>query len=489
MRTLTPAILALALPLALVAPAHARDADTGALIAARLAEPDPHAAGIPLDAYLLRTLYEPRGWAPLWSAQNPRTVVAILRDAGQEGLDPNEYHPDAIAGRTGADDPASRADLDLLLSNGVLHYASDVRYGRVAPTVKTAQVAPVPKTIDPVALTRGVAEAPDPVLAMHALAPAHPQYRALREALGGYLAAPDGRSEAAVRQVAVNMERLRWLPDDLGTRYAMVNIPGFWLRVLADGQIVLEMPVVVGKDDWETPTFSSAINEVVFNPKWNVPVSIAKDEVLPAVRRDPGYVSRHSMKVYSGWGSDAAAIDPGAVNWKAVGPNTYRFVQVPGTRNPLGQIKFTFPNPFGVYLHDAPSRSLFQRPVRAFSHGCVRVGNAPALAALVMSDMPGWDVDRRQATIRTGKTRNVALRTPLPLHVTYQTAWVDPHGIVFRPDIYGRDAELARAIDGARQKPRITLPPPPPPPPAPVLEEPEVGPEEPQAPDAPGSTL
>jgi murein L,D-transpeptidase YcbB/YkuD len=235
------------------------------------------------------------------------------------------------------------------------------------------------------------------------------------------------------------MERWRWLPEDAGEQRVVVNIPGFWLHVVEGGSTTIEMPVVVGRESWETPLFSTSITDVVFNPRWVVPPSIAREELLPKGRQDPDYFARHGYEVRGG----------------------ERLIQPPGPRNPLGHLKFLIPNPFGVYLHDAPARALFRQPVRTYSHGCVRIGNATALAARLLDDMPRWDAAHRRAVLSGWVTHTVHLRTPMPLHVTYQTAWVDEGGAVhFVDDIYGRDEELARALTRPRERPRPPVVPP-----------------------------
>jgi murein L,D-transpeptidase YcbB/YkuD len=255
--------------------------------------------------------------------------------------------------------------------------------------------------------------------------------------------------EERVRQLIVNLERWRWLPQETGDTHVIVNIADFTLRFTAPGLEPLAMRVIVGRDYRRTPVFSGEIMYLVFNPRWEVPPSIAVKDVLPEARRDPGYFERLGMRVLVGWGADEEEIDPTAVDWSLVDPANfiYRFQQQPGPQNALGRIKFMFPNRFNVYLHDTPSKGLFAKPERAFSSGCIRVEQPIELAERLLAPDPRWDHDAIMSAIDAGEERTVRLPRPIPIHVLYWTAWVDDEGAVnFRRDVYGRDAAVARAL-------------------------------------------
>jgi L,D-transpeptidase YcbB len=252
------------------------------------------------------------------------------------------------------------------------------------------------------------------------------------------------------RQVELALERERWLPADLGARHVRVDIPAFQLRLVEDGEAMLTMRVIGGRPDWQTPVFSARIGGVVLSPYWNVPTSIAVREILPEVRRDPGYLRRHDMQVLSGWGADARRIDPAAVDWRRVSatPFPYRFRQEPGPRNPLGGIRFDSPNPNNVFLHDTPARALFDRSDRALSHGCIRLQHPMALAEHVLRD-EGWSRAEITAAIEARRERTVRIRTPIDLHLLYRTAWIGDDGEVhYRTDLYGHDRRLDAALSG-----------------------------------------
>jgi murein L,D-transpeptidase YcbB/YkuD len=186
--------------------------------------------------------------------------------------------------------------------------------------------------------------------------------------------------------------------------------------------------------------FASAITHVELNPYWNVPPSIARRELVPKIAADPGYLARHDMKVLPGY-SGGAAVAPESVDWRRFGASGYRLRQDPGPANPLGQVKFNLPNPYNVYLHDTPTKRLFDQDMRALSHGCVRVENAMALAARLLRAEPGWSEERLAAEAATGRNMQIPLTRSVPVEFVYVTSWVDPQGTVqFRPDLYGRDA-------------------------------------------------
>jgi murein L,D-transpeptidase YcbB/YkuD len=257
--------------------------------------------------------------------------------------------------------------------------------------------------------------------------------------------------EQRIEQILINMERWRWMPDDLGDRYILVNLAGFELDVVEYGSTALEMRIVVGKTYLSTPVFSGRMTYLDFNPYWTVPPSIAQKDILPKIQADPGYLESDGMRVFDGWGEEASELDPATVDWASVDATLLRFKfrQDPGPKNALGRVKFMFPNEFEVYLHDTPSRGLFQRTVRTFSSGCIRVERPLELAEYLLHDDPSWTRTRIDSVIAAGKPMRVVLPAPIPVHLTYSTVWFGEGGTVhFRDDIYGRDALIAQALFG-----------------------------------------
>jgi murein L,D-transpeptidase YcbB/YkuD len=249
-----------------------------------------------------------------------------------------------------------------------------------------------------------------------------------------------------IRQVELNLERWRWMPDELGSRYILVNIPSFKMKVFEDDKRVIESKVVVGRQERQTPAFTANMAYLVLSPKWYVPRSIAVKDKLPQLKRSPNALARQNIRVFNSAGKE---IKPGAVNWRAVSADNfnYQLRQDAGPRNALGGIKFMFPNPYNVYLHDTPSRELFSRNQRTFSSGCIRISNPVELAEYLLKSDPKWNRNRIKTASTSGQQQVVNLPQKVPVYLLYLTAWVDEDGLVnFRSDIYQRDKPMVRAL-------------------------------------------
>jgi len=258
------------------------------------------------------------------------------------------------------------------------------------------------------------------------------------------LSAFNGRKKINRRNALVmNMERLRWLPRDFGSKYVFVNQASFKLQMVNDNRQVWQTRVVVGKPKNQTSFFIDKMETVVFNPYWGVPQSIITKEMLPRLRANPGYLDQRGFEVYT---SGGRKVRSSSVDWYNYGGRRVPFSvrQPPSSRNALGKIKFLFPNKHAIYLHDTPSKSLFQRSSRAFSHGCVRVKNPFKLAENIL----GWDRSRIDKKIATGKNGSIRLKKSIPVYIAYFTAWADKQGKVnYFSDVYGRDSRLDRALN------------------------------------------
>jgi L,D-transpeptidase YcbB len=255
--------------------------------------------------------------------------------------------------------------------------------------------------------------------------------------------------EDRVRQIELNLERWRWIPRDLGSRYILVNIADYSLAVVENQTTVLDMRVVVGKAYRRTPVFSEKMKYLVLNPFWNVPVKIAIEDKLPIIRKNPLYLTQQHIKVFENWSEDAPEINPVVIDWYRLNSNyfPYRLRQDPGPLNALGRIKFMFPNKFAVYLHDTPQRGLFKRASRNFSSGCIRIEKPLELAEYLLQNDPHWPNQKITDTIASGVTTVVRIKDPIPVHLLYWTAWVTETGTVhFGNDIYDRDPPLSRAL-------------------------------------------
>ena len=397
---------------------------------------------------LVLQFYTRRLFWPAWSNDTGllpqvESLLTALREAEDEGLKPQDYHLTRLEniltelrqqqGNAAPLSAAALADVELLLTDALLTYGSHLLYGRMTPHTSDGFETSQEK-VDLVGVLQEGAETHRLAEALHSLLPRHPGYARLRQALARYRQRPG--ADMQVRQIAQNMERWRWLPQELGRRYILVDVPAYTLEVVEHDQPVMTMRVVVGKPSWPTPVLSATMSHVVLNPDWHVPPSIAAQELLPILRSNPGYLTQQNMRVSSG----PHDVDPRSIDWGKVSKKNfpYRLRQEPGPKNPLGNIKFMFPNRFQVYLHDTPSRALFAKPERAFSHGCVRVEKPTDLAEYVLRGT--LSRDRLLASIAQRTSRTVVLTEPVPIYFVYRTVWVKDNGTVqFQPDIYGYD--------------------------------------------------
>jgi L,D-transpeptidase YcbB len=384
-------------------------------------------AGERLNGVLLRQFYAAHDWQPVWPshpAQAAALVHAVMR-AGAQGLDPELFHATLL--RKAA--ALSSIDRELVLSDAFLGYADALARGAlpIEDRIDDEDLTPGPVDVA-VALDQAIAS-PDPAAVIAALAPHSAEYRALRRALRHYPAEPESRWAAARRRaIEVNLERLRWLPRPLPPDRLWVNTANARLVLYRDNVPVFTARVIVGQVGKQTPEFTAMIDSVLFNPPWNIPPSIAAKEILPKLNEHPNYLAEHFMI----WRR------PGALQ------------QIAGPHSALGRLKFEMTDRFDVYLHDTPERFLFARRDRRRSHGCVRVEDPRALAALLL-DEPVPDIN---SEIAEGATRRRYLKRPMPVFIVYQTAVAERHGrIAFYPDVYDRDPEIWRRLHPARETP------------------------------------
>ncbi len=253
-----------------------------------------------------------------------------------------------------------------------------------------------------------------------------------------------------LKQLRANLERWRWITEELGDRFIMVNVAGYRVGVFEAGQAVLFMPAIVGRAYRQTPDFSGKISTITLNPAWNVPPKLAREDILPKLKKDPSYLIKKGFRVFENWSDGAREIDGEAVDWTQIKADSlsFKFRQDPGPQNALGRILFLFPNKFDVYMHDTPERWLFNRAVRDFSSGCIRIEKPLDLALYALRDDPSWTKEKILDIIASGETKVIPLRKPLPVHILYWTAWLGADGRVqFRQDIYLRDVALVRALE------------------------------------------
>jgi murein L,D-transpeptidase YcbB/YkuD len=404
----------------------------------------------------LAEAYGARGYRPIWSqagVMRPEAdaLVRAIADAKDEGLDPQAYRPAALAqlvraARGGS--PEAQARADLALSRALAAYVEDLHTPPADadmlftdPAVARPSYAPRPV----LAYLAGAADLGQAVAELTAMSPPYVQLRdALRTARAA-AAAPERQ-----RLILANMARARALPARLGRRYVLVDAAAQMLWLYEDGAVSDSMPVVVGKPSEPTPMMAGLIRYAVLRPYWNIPPDLVRTSVAPAVlRRGLGYLAERQMEALSDWSETAQVLDPSTIDWAAVagGRQTLRMRQRPGAQNMMGQIKFMFPNQLGVYLHDTPLKGLFHDGRRAESAGCVRLADAPRLAArlapeaAVRLDASGLPEER------------VDLPSAVPVYLVYFTVAPSP-GQPPREDIYHRDPPLLRsAAAAARQTP------------------------------------
>ncbi len=251
-----------------------------------------------------------------------------------------------------------------------------------------------------------------------------------------------------IRQIQLNLERWRWMPEDLGSPYILVNIPAFQMHIVESGQLVRTMRAIVGQKRRPTPVLSSMLTYLEIHPYWNVPSRIARMDLLPKIQENPYYLIRQHFRVFDGWGEDAQELDPYAIDWSSFSKThfPFRLRQEPDSRNALGSVKFMFPNERSVYIHDTPSKGLFNRSSRHLSSGCVRLEEPLELMAYLLKRQD-WNEVRLSSLVASKQRHVVVLEQPVPVYLAYLTAWVEENGeIHFREDIYGHDQQLLNAM-------------------------------------------
>ncbi|MET0445474.1 MAG: L,D-transpeptidase family protein, partial [Pseudorhodoplanes sp.] len=468
----------------------------------------------PNEQKATEAFYRDRNYAPLFvenGKQSPRgtAVVAYLQNVDADGLDPADYPAPVFK----AGDNDALAEAELRLAGEVLEYARHASMGRVHFSRISVDIGYEQEAPDAAMVLGKLVDATDVKLTLDSYEPQHPQYKALKAKLAEsrgrsnapaeeLVKIPDGQKFKAnaddprvplLRQrlkvagdqastkydqavvdavkafqqgaglnadgvagpgtlramngvqkrerttdiIIANMDRWRWMPRDLGNNYVMVNIPEYRLRLFQDKKLYWETKVVVGKPGKETPIMTAGMKFITVNPTWNVPPSIIANEYLPAVRQDPGVLERMGLRMEQNR------------------DGTVRIYQPPGDRNALGRIRFNFPNKFLVYQHDTPDKHLFAHDKRAYSHGCMRVENPLLYGEKLLSVMmPQEKYTQEKLRSMYGPAEiNINFAQPLPVHLTYQTAWVDESGTLqIRDDVYGRDARHIAMLRGDERR-------------------------------------
>ena len=246
-----------------------------------------------------------------------------------------------------------------------------------------------------------------------------------------------------IQTILLNLDRIKWLNDPKTKRHIIINIPDFMLYFEQDGELIQTFRTIVGTPKNPTPIFSNSVKTIVLNPQWNVPKSIIQKEYIPKLLRNSNVLRKEKIEVYNGWGRDAVKVNPASVNWAAYRYSKtvpYRFAQTAGTHNALGKVKFLFPNKFSVYMHDTPTKHLFKKDKRAFSHGCIRLQKPRELLETFSTFEETVDFEKSQKILKGKKKKYLPLEERVPIDVIYLTAWVDYDGqLQFRNDVYHYD--------------------------------------------------
>ena len=250
--------------------------------------------------------------------------------------------------------------------------------------------------------------------------------------------------EDRIKQILINLERLRWIPGTIEDDYLIVNIPEYKLHVIENNKLLWETNVVVGKEAKRTSIFRGNIARIILNPYWNIPNSIINEEILPKLQQNKNYLESNNMEVLSG----DKVIDATKIDWSKYTKNIpFLIRQKPGLENALGKMKFLFPNNFNIYLHDTPAKELFNQGRRDFSHGCIRVENPKKLALYLLEKNRGWNADKVDQVLKTTQETGIAIKPKMPVYIVYFTAWVDSNNqLNFRNDIYNLDEQLGKVL-------------------------------------------
>jgi L,D-transpeptidase YcbB len=439
------------------------------------------------DRAALLQFYAERRNEPVWVTEQGLTaaaqsMIAEIGRADDWGLESTDFQFPALASHALMSREV-RADVEVEIGLAVLKYARYARGGRSDPRRISSNLDRKLRLIEPLEVIAMAASEANPDAYLRSLHPQHPQFERLRQQYlaikrGDFasriqsVALNDGKKSkksapaqpqaaALMRTILTNMEQWRWMPDELGSYHVWVNIPEFTLRVVAGGETVHAERVIVGKAVTQTPIFSDEIQHVILHPFWGVPDSIKTKELLPNLQRgNTEVLSRNNLRIqYRG-----RDVDPRTVDWAKADMRKFHVYQPPGADNALGIVKFRFPNSHAVYIHDTPSKKLFNADVRAFSHGCMRLRDPVKLASLLLTQDEKWTADKVNAAVRKGPKNNwIALGQKVPVHITYFTARVDDDGTLkLYGDIYGHDSRIARAI-GTGKTSQIALQSAPPP--------------------------
>ncbi|MGY3087279.1 murein L,D-transpeptidase YcbB/YkuD [Hymenobacter sp. UYAg731] len=419
------------------------------------------------DEPAVQAFYARRSYAPAWcegtgAGPKGRAALALLTQAGDYGLTPARYHvlqlralADSLAQPAGAGRVARLARFEVLLTDGVVQFALHLRRGQLhAFTPSPLEKAGVP--FEPAAWVARALAAPGFAAAMLRCQPPQREYRELQQALARWRRQPAGRNAQAAhsrraQQMALTLERWRWaaIPE---SEYLLVNLPAYRLEVVQKGRLRLSQRIIIGRPGRPTPTLNSQVTSFTIAPEWSVPRSVAVRHILPYLKANARYAPEQDFLAnnnYRLYDAQGRPVNPASVNWLAITAQNFPYTirQSPGCGNMLGNIIFRFPNPYGLYLSDAPEPKRFAHAYRALEEGCVNLERPMHLAAYLLGpDSTSAALPTEAQCEANPQPRTIFLKRPLPLHVRYATCAVVAGRLRFYPDVYGQDATLRQQL-------------------------------------------
>jgi murein L,D-transpeptidase YcbB/YkuD len=417
------------------------------------------------DLAAVETFYDEYNGPALWitkSGISPggKAVLSEVTDATDWALEPAEFVvPPSDYQPTSATDQAA---VEIAISLAILKYARYARGGRVDLSGLSELIDQMPPLRDPKIVLSEIAILEEPGHYLTELHPKHRQFSLLRDALLSARAKQQTEPKE-IERILVNIERWRWMPEELGTLHVWLNTPEFMMHVVKGETVIQSEKTVVGKPRYATPIFSASMKSIVFNPKWTVPPTIVKEDLLPKLRKGGGWfgggsntavLKQHRLKVFY----RGRRVDPKKINWNKVNMAAISFVQAPGPKNYLGKVKFLYPNKHIVYMHDTTKRGPFKKEVRSEGHHCPRVDNPGTVAAVLLAEDKGWERSKVDELLKNSKDNEVDLDDPIPVHTTYFTAVVGADGqLQTFGDIYKLDDVVAKALIHAKDASQVSL--------------------------------
>jgi murein L,D-transpeptidase YcbB/YkuD len=427
-----------------------------AAIRLKLADPGLAKDANPDDLAALAAFYGMRTGGPVWMTEmglsaKGQSALFEIEKADDWGLAAAAFDLPPAGGLPPSAEARAAAEIKLDLA--ILKYARFTRGGRLNPPELSDLFDQAPPVREPKTVLSEIAAAESPDAYLQSLHPKHEQFQRLREALlkargSGDAGGKFGRNVVEIERIIINMERWRWMPEDLGRFYVWNNSPEFMLYLVKDGKTIYADKTLVGAIGYATPVFSADMETIVFNPDWIAPETVLVENLLPPLRKkDYSILRNNNLKVsYNG-----DPVDVRRVDWKRVDIHDYTFTQPAGPKNVLGKVKFLFPNKHVVYMHDTlpVRRKFFQKPVRAIGHNCVRMEKPQQFAEVLLAEDKGWPASQVKDLWDKSVKSPVTLDHKIPVHMTYFTAVVDGTGKVATfPDLYGLDNKMASALFG-----------------------------------------